>query len=204
MKSKPKASRKSRTAGELNPRQRLFVQEYLVDQDGQAAAIRAGYAHSRAKITASQLLADPRIAAAIAEGVREREARAEITADRILYRLDVVADANMLDFLSVETEGPNKGQIRVDPMKASREQWRAVKEFIQEDIPGRGRRTRIKLHDQTRANELLGKNTGLFVNRTQVEHTGKVEIENAARELESAILQASASAPAGSNSRRLN
>jgi phage terminase small subunit len=201
MKSKPKASRKSRTAGELNPRQRLFVSEYSIDQDGQAAAIRAGYSAGRAKITAGQLLDDPGIAAAIANGMKEREGGPDMTVAAILHGLQQITEANIIDFLSEVTEGPNKGLLQVDPGKASRDQWAAVREFIQEDIPGRGRRTRIKLYDKTRAIELLGKHKAMWTNKTQVEHSGKVEIEHAARELDAFLFEAASTVAAGSASR---
>lgn len=58
----------------LNPKQKRFVDEYLVDLNGAAAAVRAGYSPGCAKVTASRLLTR----ANVREALRERgEAIAE-------------------------------------------------------------------------------------------------------------------------------
>jgi len=54
----------------LAHRQKVFVVEYCRDHRGREAAVRAGYSEKSAAFTASHLLADPNVAAA----VREREA----------------------------------------------------------------------------------------------------------------------------------
>ncbi len=43
----------------MNSRQRAFAQEYAVDHNGAAAAVRAGYSPGRAKMTARDLLLKP-------------------------------------------------------------------------------------------------------------------------------------------------
>ena len=48
----------------LPPRQQHFVAEYLVDQNGKAAAIRAGYSPRSAQVKASRMLDKPQVAAA--------------------------------------------------------------------------------------------------------------------------------------------
>jgi phage terminase small subunit len=71
----------------LNPRQLRFVQEYLVDLNASAAALRAGYSPSgnpvAAKVRASEMLAKPEIAAAIAEAQAERGKRTGLDVDAI-------------------------------------------------------------------------------------------------------------------------
>ena len=49
------------TTKKLTPKQELFVHEYLKDQNGAQAAIRAGYSPKTAKVTAFQLLKHPHI-----------------------------------------------------------------------------------------------------------------------------------------------
>lgn len=51
----------------LTKRKLLFVAEYLADPkaNGSQAAIRAGFSEKRAKVTASELLKDPEVKAAI-------------------------------------------------------------------------------------------------------------------------------------------
>jgi phage terminase small subunit len=54
-------------AAELTPRQRRFVDEYMVDLNATQAAIRAGYSKRTAAKIASQLLDKTGVAAAIEE-----------------------------------------------------------------------------------------------------------------------------------------
>lgn len=51
---------------ELTARQRRFVEEYGVDRNGAAAAVRAGYSPRSAKQTAYELLTKPDLQAAVA------------------------------------------------------------------------------------------------------------------------------------------
>lgn len=60
-------------------RHTLFVAEYLKDGNGKAAAIRAGYPASNARIQASKLLAKPEIKAAVAAARSQAAADAELT-----------------------------------------------------------------------------------------------------------------------------
>jgi phage terminase small subunit len=71
----------------LTPKQAAFVQEYLVDLNGAAAAARAGYSGRTAKEIAAENLTKPHIAAAIAEAQAARSRRTEITQDWVLERL---------------------------------------------------------------------------------------------------------------------
>lgn len=58
-------------------RRELFAHEYLIDLNGAAAARRSGYAPSRAKETASELLRDPEVRAKIGALIWARDARLE-------------------------------------------------------------------------------------------------------------------------------
>jgi len=71
----------------MTPRQRRFVDEYLIDLDGKHAAIRAGYRRSDANNRAYRLLQMPEIVAAIAAAMAECARRAGITPERVLEEL---------------------------------------------------------------------------------------------------------------------
>ncbi|MBJ7532656.1 terminase small subunit [Rhodomicrobium vannielii ATCC 17100] len=60
-----------------------FASEYVIDADGKAAAMRAGYAGKSAATTASRLLGDPRIQAIIGDARTRVAASAEVTAERV-------------------------------------------------------------------------------------------------------------------------
>jgi phage terminase small subunit len=71
----------------LTAKQARFVQEYLVDCNGAAAARRAGYSGHRADRQAQDNLRKPAVAAAIAGAQAERAERLRLTADWVLERL---------------------------------------------------------------------------------------------------------------------
>ena len=71
----------------LTPKQRRFVDEYLVDLNATQAAIRAGYSKGNAGKIGPELLGKTRIAEAVAERMKDREQRTEITQDMVLREL---------------------------------------------------------------------------------------------------------------------
>ena len=64
-----------------------FIAEYLIDLNGTAAALRAGYSSKRAAATAHRILSEPEIRQAINKQMESREKRTLITADRVLAEL---------------------------------------------------------------------------------------------------------------------
>jgi len=68
----------------LTPRQARFVQEYLIDLNGTAAAIRAGYAPASAHVQASRLLSKDKVAAAINSAKAKRSEETKIDAAWVL------------------------------------------------------------------------------------------------------------------------
>jgi len=109
----------------LSPRHERFVLEFLRDGNATHAYIRAGYAPRGAQPSASRLLRDPRIAAAIADG-RERLAEA-LTVDvtRLAQEYAKIALANIDDFVSLGEDG----NLRIDLTKASQAQRAGIVEL---------------------------------------------------------------------------
>ncbi len=68
----------------LTPQQSRFITEYLKDRNGTKAAIRAGYKASRARSTASRLVAKGNIRAEIDKRMQAVANRLEISAERVL------------------------------------------------------------------------------------------------------------------------
>ena len=75
----------------LSRKHGAFVSEYLIDLNGTQAVIRAGYAPGCARVTATRLLADANISAAIHDEFMARSLRTEITQDFVLNRLQIEA-----------------------------------------------------------------------------------------------------------------
>lgn len=79
----------------MTPRQQLFVVEYLIDLNGAAAALRAGYAPRCARAHSWHLLRRPDIAAAIRREMDARAARTGVTRDRVLLEYACLAFADL-------------------------------------------------------------------------------------------------------------
>ena len=75
----------------LNPKQKKFTREYVLDHNATQAAIRAGYAKRSAKVTASRLLANDDVLAAIANIEADAVVRNEISLDKIIQKLGEIA-----------------------------------------------------------------------------------------------------------------
>jgi phage terminase small subunit len=75
---------------DLNAKQQAFVQEYLISRNGSQAYIRAGYRVKNAdvaKSAAARLLTNVNVAAAVAQGQKAAQERAEIKLDDVIKQL---------------------------------------------------------------------------------------------------------------------
>ena len=145
----------------LTPRQRRFVEEYLVDLNISAAMRRAGY---KTPDTA-RMMRSPEVAAAIAKGMAERSERTRITADAVLVELARIGFSNILDYTRVGADG----DLMVDLTALDRDKAAAISEVIVEDFKDSRakdarecRRVRFKLMDKRAALVDLGKHLGIF------------------------------------------
>ena len=68
----------------MTAKQKRFVEEYLIDLNATQAAIRAGYAEKSASVEGARLLANAKVAVAVAAAQAERSERTEITQDYVL------------------------------------------------------------------------------------------------------------------------
>lgn len=157
----------------LNPNQRRFVQEYLVDLNATQAAIRAGYSAKTAYVQGSRLLANVKVQAEIVKAQTKIAAKLEITAEKVLKELALIGFCNMQDYMRA---GPD-GDPYLDFSALTREQAAALAEVTVEDFKdGRGedsrnvRRVKFKLSDKRAALVDIGKHLGMFKDR--VEMTG--------------------------------
>jgi phage terminase small subunit len=158
----------------LSPRQQRFCVEFIVDLNGEQAAIRAHYSPRTARSQASRLLTKANIRAEIERLQAKRSERTEITADRVLTELAKLGFANMADYM---VSGPN-GDPYLDFSALSREQAAALQEVSVEDfIDGRGedarqvKRVKFKLADKRAALVDIGRHLGMFKERHEL--TGK-------------------------------
>ncbi|EZP05959.1 terminase small subunit [Pseudomonas aeruginosa] len=145
----------------LTKKQRLFVDEYLIDLNATQAAIRAGYSTRRATEIGYQLLQRPEVDQAIQAAMAERSKRTEVEADYVIRRLREIDEMDVLDIL--EDDGS---------FRSIRDWPRAWRQFlsgieIAELFEGRGDDRRIagvlrkvKWPDKLRNLELLSRHVG--------------------------------------------
>lgn len=137
----------------LTPKQMRFVQEYLVDLNATAAAIRAGYSNKTANRIGSENLSKHDIQAAIQKRQVELQDKLEITQERVITELAKVAFANGTMYAKVA--GGNVVLTETDHLT---EDQRAAVSGIKEGKFG----IEVSTYDKVKALELLGKHLGVF------------------------------------------
>jgi phage terminase small subunit len=87
------AERKGLCRAGLRPKQRRFVEEYLLDLNASAAAVRAGYSPDplSAGNIGRLLLKDPRVKLAVDQAIQERSERTGIKQDDVLREIGRIA-----------------------------------------------------------------------------------------------------------------
>lgn len=154
----------------LTPKQKLFVDEYLIDLNATQAAIRAGYSPNNADKIGSELLGKTRVSDAISKAMAERSRRTGINQDRILMELAKIAlvnPANVVDFdeATILDSALPEDLAAVASVK--------VKRFPTKG--GEGIEREIKFYDKTKALDLAGRHLGMF--KDKLEFSGALETE---------------------------
>lgn len=134
----------------------MFAREYLIDLNAKQAAIRAGYSPRTAEQQASRLLVNIKVAPLIAAGMRAREARVDVTADRVLRELARVAFADIGEAFAEDGSLLPVKQIPIDTRRALAS---IDSDELREDGAAVGMVRKVKLADKLRALEMLAKHT---------------------------------------------
>lgn len=154
----------------LTKKQKLFVEEYLIDLNATQAAIRAGYSPETANEQGSRMLANVSIRNEIDKRMAERSRRTGINQDRILMELAKIALVNPekvvnFDEATIREDAQPEDLAAIASVK--------VKRFPTKD--GEGIEREIKFYDKTKALDLAGRHLGMF--KDKVEISGSLEIE---------------------------
>lgn len=88
-----------------SPRRDLFPKEFVVDFNATAAAKRCGYSKKTARQQGSALLSNMAIQKAIRELMQKRQERLEISADRVLQEIALIAYLDPADIYNQEEGG---------------------------------------------------------------------------------------------------
>lgn len=146
--------------GHPNPKQWLFIHEYLVDRVATRAAIAAGYSEKSAPTISRRLLDTPCIILEIENAQYARMAEADVRAERILAEYKKLAFSNILDFITVK----KSGKVSVNLSLLTSDQGAAIKKIKVEDGE-----LQIDFHDKLRALDSLARYKQMFVDRVLVE-----------------------------------
>ena len=144
-------------ANKLTPKQRRFIDEYLIDLNATQAAIRAGYSEKTAYSIGLQNLKKLEIQAEIQKRRNRLQNKLEITQERVLQELAAIAFANGSDYAKVVNSGllPTVEMIPTEELPP--EKLPAIA-----GIKANQYGVEVKLHDKVKALELLGKYLGTF------------------------------------------
>ena len=147
----------------LTKKQKIFVDEYLIDLNATQAAIRAGYSPDTAGSIGSENLKKPEIRARIEKAMAERSKRTGINQDRIIMELAKIALLNPkglvnFDEATIKEDATDEDVAAVASVK--------VKRFPTKD--GEGGEREVKMYDKTKALELLGRHLGMFKDKVEV------------------------------------
>ena len=166
----------SRSCPKLTAKQSLFVQEYLIDLNATQAAIRAGYSKRRAKEIGYKLVHKSTLANIITAELQKRSYKTEITAERVLKELALLAYADMRDYCEIQEDGSVRAKTWDEMPEGASRAVREIKEVRRIMGSGEGGKEIVlecrmgyKHHDKIKALELLGNHLGMWKDRQ--EHT---------------------------------
>lgn len=147
----------------MKERDKRFAEEFIIDLNACAAAIRAGYSPKTAKDASAWIHPEhptkPQLRALIDQMLAERSRRTGVTADRVIAELAKIAFVNAEDLIDPDT-------AKVLP-NAKREDKAAIQSVKVKH--GETTEREIKLADKTRALELLGKHLGVFADNVKID-----------------------------------
>jgi phage terminase small subunit len=140
----------------MRERHRRFVLEYLIDLNGSAAAMRAGYAESKAAARACELLKRGDVQALLRQELEARNARTRVTSDRVILEYARIAFADPSRIARWSGAG-----VELVPSERLSDDEKAAVRWI--SVGGRkgARAQRFLLHDKLEALAALARLTGL-------------------------------------------
>lgn len=166
----------------LTNKQKRFCEEYLIDLNATQAAIRAGYSPKTAEQTASRLLRNVKVQEYIAKRQKELSRSTEITQERVIKELALIAFSNNADYAHVVEKKMKTevGGALVDVLDEDGNPvtYRTVEPVLTEELTEEQKRAlavikkgrdglEVKSCDKVKALELLGKHLGIFTEKIE-------------------------------------
>ena len=171
----------------FTPKQRLFIEAYLIHKNATKAAIAAGFSERSANNQGTRLMANDAIRAEIEARLASTLDRYAVTSDRIIRELALIGFGNIGDFIAVQ----DGGSAVVDFGTATREQMASLKsvEIDERTIDGAApgvRRIKISMSDKRQALMDLAK-IARMLPADRHEHSGSIEHVDAAKSIRSTL-----------------
>lgn len=166
----------------LTAKQKRFCDEYLIDLNATQAAIRAGYSEKTAYRTGADNLRKPQIEEYIAKRQKELSRSTEITQERVIKELALIAFSNNADYAHVVEKKMQveAGGALVDVLDKDGNpvMYRTVEPVLTEELTEEQKRAlavikkgrdglEVKSCDKVKALELLGKHLGIFTDKIE-------------------------------------
>lgn len=178
----------------ITDKQKRFCEEYLIDLNATQAAIRAGYSPKTAEQTASRLLRNVKVQEYIAKRQKELSRSTEITQERVIKELALIAFSNNADYAHVVEKKMQveAGGALVDVLDKDGKpvMYRTVEPVLTEELTEEQKRAlavikkgrdglEVKSCDKVKALELLGKHLGIFTDKIEanVNDTTRSELQ---------------------------
>ncbi len=142
-------------------KRKAFVREYLKDQNGKQAAIRAGYSKKTAEVQASQLLSNLKVKTAVEEKMKALEAKVLVTKEYVVKSFKAVAERCMQAEPVMEFDHELNEKVQATT-------------YVKDEKTGEMKKVGIFKFDASGANkalECLGKHLGIFIEKHEL--TGK-------------------------------
>lgn len=172
----------------LTPKQKIFVDEYLIDLNA-TRAYKIAYPKVKkdetAAVNGSRMLRNAKVEKYISERMKDREKRTEITQDWVLKELFKIASVNRTDIARVATKQVNQittdentGEITMVPREiqvvelTDTNKLTAEQQSIIAGIEETKYGIKVSSYDKLKALELIGKHLGMFTDK--VELSGEV------------------------------
>lgn len=155
--------------GELNAKQELFCNEYIIDLNATQAAIRAGYSEKTAQEQSSRLLSNVMVSDRVRDLNIARQKRTQVDADYVLTRLKEINELDIIDILTDDmqafrpiSEWPKSWRISISGLD--------MQEIISGgDDPIEKVVKKIKWPDKTKNLELIGKHVNVQAFKERVD-----------------------------------
>lgn len=147
----------------LTPKQARFVQEYLVDLNATAAALRAGYA---SRSSGAKIITYPQVIAAIERARGAREDRTKIDQNDVIRAWHAIATTDLRDVLkwSMGAAKIRTGEVTLPEIIAidsSKLTDKAALSIAEVSMSKDGT-FKIKMHDKMKALDSLARHLGMF------------------------------------------